>query len=134
MSPHFLFRIEQPGSPGEGAEPVPIGAYELASRLSYFLWSSMPDDELFRLAADGSLQKPDVLEAQVRRMLRDAKSRALVANFAVQWLNLAQLDAARPSREVFKDFDSDLRTRHAAGDRALFRVDRARGPQHSRTA
>ena len=109
VSPHFLFRVEQPGNPGEGADPVPISAYELASRLSYFLWSSMPDDELFRLAADGSLQKPDVLEAQVRRMLRDKKSRALVDNFAVQWLNLAQLDAVRPSRKIFKDFDRDLR-------------------------
>ena len=69
----------------------------------------MPDDELFRLASDGSLQKPDVLEAQIRRMLRDKKSRALVDNFAVQWLNLAQLDAARPSRKIFQDYDRDLR-------------------------
>jgi hypothetical protein len=109
VSPHFLFRVEQPGNPGEGADSVPINSYELASRLSYFLWSSMPDDELFRLASDGSLQKPDVLEAQVRRMLRDKKSRALVDNFAVQWLNLAQLDAARPSRKTFQDYDRDLR-------------------------
>ncbi len=109
VSPHFLFRVEQPGNPGEGADSVPISSYELASRLSYFLWSSMPDDELFRLASDGSLQKPDVLEAQVRRMLRDKKSRALVDNFAVQWLNLAQLDAARPSRKTFQDYDRDLR-------------------------
>jgi hypothetical protein len=109
VSPHFLFRVEQPGSPGEGTDPVPIGPYELASRLSYFLWSSMPDDELFRLASDGSLEKPDVLEAQVRRMLVDKKSRALVDNFAVQWLNLTQLDAARPSQRVFEDYDRDLR-------------------------
>jgi hypothetical protein len=109
VSPHFLFRVEQPGNPGEGADPVPISSYELASRLSYFLWSSMPDDELFRLASGGSLQKPDVLEAQVRRMLRDKKSRALVDNFAVQWLNLAQLDAVRPSRKIFQDYDRDLR-------------------------
>ncbi len=109
VSPHFLFRVEQPGNPGEGVDPVPLSAYELASRLSYFLWSSMPDDELFRLASDRSLQKPDVLEAQVRRMLRDKKSRALVDNFAVQWLNLTQLDSARPSRHVFEDYDRDLR-------------------------
>ena len=109
VSPHFLFRVEQPGSAGEGGEPVSISPYELASRLSYFLWSSMPDEELFRLAADGSLLKEDVLRAQVGRMLHDPRSRALVANFAVQWLNLAQLDAARPSLRVFKDFDSDLR-------------------------
>jgi hypothetical protein len=109
VSPQFLFRIEQPGIPGEGTGPVAIGPYELASRLSYFLWSSMPDDELFRLASDGSLLKRDVLEAQVGRMLRNAKSQALVANFAVQWLNLTQLDAARPSRRVFEAFDSELR-------------------------
>ncbi len=109
VSPQFLFRIEQQGSPGEGTDPVAIGAYELASRLSYFLWSSMPDDELFRLASDGSLLKRDVLEAQVGRMLRDAKSQALVANFAVQWLNLTQLDAVRPSRRVFEAFDRELR-------------------------
>ncbi len=109
VSPHFLFRIEQPGNPSEGADPLPIGAYELASRLSYFLWSSMPDEELFRTAADGSLLKQDVLEGQVRRMLRDPKAQALVANFAVQWLNLALLDAANPNRKIFKDFDRDLR-------------------------
>ena len=109
VSPHFLFRVEQLGVRGEGAEPVPIGAYELASRLSYFLWSSMPDQELFGVAADGSLLKRDMLEGQVRRMLRDARSQALVANFAVQWLNLTQLDAANPNRRIFKDFDRDLR-------------------------
>ncbi|HXY32915.1 MAG TPA: DUF1592 domain-containing protein, partial [Planctomycetaceae bacterium] len=109
VSPHFLFRVEQPGSPAEGKGPVPIGSFELASRLSYFLWSSMPDDELFRLAADGSLQRPDVLASQVRRMLKDAKSQSLVTNFAAQWLNLALLDLARPSSKVFEAFDSDLR-------------------------
>jgi hypothetical protein len=109
VSPHFLFRIEQPGVPDEGAAPVPIGACELASRLSYFLWSSMPDEELFRAAADGSLLKQDMLEGQVRRMLRDPKSQALVANFAVQWLNLGQLDGANPNRKLFKEFDRELR-------------------------
>jgi mono/diheme cytochrome c family protein len=109
VSPDFLFRIEQPGKPSEGQNPVPIGAFELASRLSYFLWSSMPDDELFRLAADGTLSRPDVLAAQVRRMLKDPKSQALVANFGAQWLNLGLLDLARPNQRVFKDFDSDLR-------------------------
>ncbi len=108
VSPHFLFRVEQPGSPTEGKDPVPIGAFELASRLSYFLWSSMPDDELFRAAADGSLQRPDVLAAQVRRMLKDEKSRALVSNFAAQWLNLGLLDLARPNPKVFDAFDGEL--------------------------
>jgi hypothetical protein len=109
VSPHFLFRVEQPGSAAEGNDPVPIGAFELASRLSYFLWSSMPDDELFRLAADGTLTHPDVLAAQVRRMLKDEKSQALVANFAAQWLNLSLLDLASPNPRVFKDFDGELR-------------------------
>jgi hypothetical protein len=109
VSPRFLFRVEQPGSLAEGDQPVPIGAFELASRLSYFLWSSMPDDELFRLAADCTLQRPDVLEAQVRRMLKDDKSQALVANFAAQWLNLGLLDLASPNPRVFKSFDNDLR-------------------------
>ncbi|HEV3300552.1 MAG TPA: DUF1592 domain-containing protein, partial [Planctomycetaceae bacterium] len=109
VSPHFLFRVEQPGTPTEGKDPVPIGAFELASRLSYFLWSSMPDDELFRLAADGTLTRPDVLAAQVGRMLKDQKSQALVANFAAQWLNLGLLDLARPSPKFFEPFDSNLR-------------------------
>jgi hypothetical protein len=109
VSPQFLFRIENQKRPGEGTGPVAIGAFELASRLSYFLWSSMPDDELFRLASDGSLLKQDVLEAQVRRMLRDAKSQALVTNFAAQWLNLTQLDTVSPSRRVFEAFDKELR-------------------------
>jgi hypothetical protein len=109
VSPHFLFRIEQPALPTEGPDPVSIGPFELASRLSYFLWSSMPDDELFRVAVDGSLKQPDVLATQVRRMLKDEKSRALVDNFAAQWLNLGLLDLARPSARVFEAFDSDLR-------------------------
>jgi hypothetical protein len=88
---------------------VPISDFELASRLSYFLWSSLPDDELFRLAADGKLAHRDVLTAQVRRMLKDPRSQALVTNFAAQWLNLGLLDLARPSPRVFATFDTDLR-------------------------
>ena len=87
------------GQSGRGSRPVPITAYELASRLRIFCGAACRTRSCSALAADGSLLKPDVLEAQVRRMLRDPKSRALVANFAVQWLNLAQLDAVRPSRE-----------------------------------
>ena len=88
VSPHFLFRVEL------DPESLPAGSiralsdYELASRLSYFLWSSMPDDELFAAAAAGTLHQPAVLTAQARRMLADAKSRALVDNFAGQWLQL----------------------------------------------
>src|SRR6266571_2855589 len=85
----------------------PIDEYALASRLSYFLWSSMPDDELFAEAGRGSLRKN--LEAQVRRMLKSPKSRALVENFADQWLQIRNLSLVSPAREVFPSFDEELR-------------------------
>jgi hypothetical protein len=109
VSPHFLFRVEQSGDPSEGTAPMPVGVYELASRLSYFLWSSMPDEHLFRLASDGSLARPEVLRPEILRMLRDSKSQALVTNFGGQWLNLTQLATARPSPEVFGRFPNELR-------------------------
>src|SRR5438128_361442 len=86
-SPHFLFRVEVDRNRRPGAI-YPISEYELASRLSYFLWSSMPDDELLRLAGAKNLRKADNLEHQVRRMLADPKARALTENFAGQWLQL----------------------------------------------
>jgi len=110
VSPHFLFRVEDqadPDSAGDGA--VPVGDYELASRVSYFLWSSMPDEELFELAAKGKLQDPKVLEEQVLRMLQDPKSQALVENFASQWLNLRNLDQVSPDPKRFPEFDGELR-------------------------
>ncbi|MEX2288490.1 MAG: DUF1592 domain-containing protein [Planctomycetaceae bacterium] len=85
VSPTFLYRIEQPG-PGD--EQQPVSNWELASRLSYFLWSSQPDDELSRLAASGRLSDPDILAEQSRRMLRDAKARRLATEFACQWLHI----------------------------------------------
>jgi hypothetical protein len=91
-SPHFLYRIEQP-SPGP--DSAPVSDWELASRLSYFLWSSPPDDELRRAAAEGALGKPDVLIAQTRRMLADARVRNLAVEFGCQWLSVrdfAKLD------------------------------------------
>ncbi len=108
ISPHFLFRIEKDnGAAKEDAQA--ISQHELASRLSYFLWSSMPDDELFSLADKGDLGKPDVLARQVRRMLRDGKSRALVENFGGQWLELRKLESVKPDRKRFPDFDEYLR-------------------------
>ena len=86
-----------------------IGDFELASRLSYFLWSSMPDDELWRAALDGSLRSADTLEKQVRRMLRDPKAHALVENFAGQWLQLRNLRSLNPDRGRFPSFDDKLR-------------------------
>jgi len=102
-SPYFLFRIEK--DPPEGI--APIDEFELASRLSYFLWSSLPDDELFKLATENKLRTHQ--EEQVRRMLKDPKARALIENFAEQWLCLGALKSASPDPKLFPDFDEALR-------------------------
>ncbi|MES1262114.1 MAG: DUF1592 domain-containing protein, partial [Acidobacteriota bacterium] len=107
VSPDFLFRIEK--NPPAAADSVPVTQNELASRLSYFLWSSMPDDELLRVAETGALRRPEVLEAQVRRMLKDPKANALVENFAGQWLELRRLESAVPDRDKFPQFEEYLR-------------------------
>ena len=109
VSPQFLFRIERDPKPDDPGEIHPISEHELASRLSYFLWSSMPDDELFRCADDQTLRKPGVLEVQVRRMLADPRSRALGENFAGQWLQLRNLDLVKPDPDRFPEFDEELR-------------------------
>src|SRR5262249_30256167 len=97
------------GHRAPGAAPKAIGPYELASRLSYFMWSSMPDDELLGCADRGTLRKPEVLGAQVRRMLKDPKARALVENFGGQWLELRKLESVKPDRRRFPEFDDYLR-------------------------
>jgi hypothetical protein len=108
VSPDFLFRIEK--SRTASRAPVEsVNPFELASRLSYFLWSSMPDDELLRAAGTGSLRKPEVLQAQVKRMLKDPKANALVENFAGQWLELRRLESAAPDRDKFPGFEDYLR-------------------------
>ena len=107
VSPHFLFRVE--ADPAEGESPRQLNDYELATRLSYFLWSSMPDQTLFSLAEKRALQIDGVLEGQVLRMLRDRKAQALVENFAGQWLNLRKLDQVQPDPERFPAFDKELR-------------------------
>jgi mono/diheme cytochrome c family protein len=109
VSPGFLFRVETDAQPNDPMVERPVTDYELASRLSYFLWSSMPDEELFQLAERGELRQPDVLKRQVARLLKDSKSRALVDNFAGQWLNLQMLDEMTPDPNVFPDFDVELR-------------------------
>ncbi len=106
VSPYFLFRMEH--DPASGGEHR-ISDYELASRLSYFLWSSMPDAELFRLAKEGKLHDPAVLTQQVTRMMKDLKSDALVENFGGQWLQTRNLDALKPDPDKFPAFNSDLR-------------------------
>jgi mono/diheme cytochrome c family protein len=109
VSPHFLFRIERDADPNNPEAVHPITPHELATRLSYFLWSTMPDDELSRQADSGELRKPAVLEAQVKRMLRDPKSSELAENFAGQWLMLRTLTMVQPDRQAFPKFDAPLR-------------------------
>jgi hypothetical protein len=109
VSPQFLFRVERDpaGVPADTAYRV--SNLELASRLSFFLWSSIPDDELLDAAVAGKLHDPAVLTRQVRRMLADSRSRALVNNFASQWLHLRNLDSITPDMRLFPDFDDNLR-------------------------
>ncbi|MGH9722955.1 MAG: DUF1592 domain-containing protein [Bryobacteraceae bacterium] len=109
VSPNFLYRIERDQPAPAGRSSVPVNQYELASRLSYFLWSSMPDAELLRVAAQGKLREPAVLDGQVKRMLRDPKSSGLVENFAGQWLQFKNIDVVRPDLERFPVFDEGLR-------------------------
>jgi mono/diheme cytochrome c family protein len=111
VSPKFLFRLELDNSPvntGDGSAPRPIDEFQLASRLSYFLWSTMPDDELMALARRGELTNQ--LDAQVRRMLADPRSRALVDNFAMQWLQLKRLKTFAPDPRQFQSFNENLRS------------------------
>lgn len=109
VSPKFLFRVEgQPEDVAPGA-PYRVSDIDLASRLSFFLWSSVPDEALMELATAGRLSNPEVLEAQVRRMLGDPRSRALVENFGGQWLYLRNMPAVAPDATQFPDFDDNLR-------------------------
>ena len=108
-SPEFMFRFEREPAALKPGESYRVGDVELASRLSFFLWSSIPDDELMKLAAAGRLKDPAVLEQQVRRMLADPRSEALVSNFAGQWLYLRNLQSLSPALEEFPDFDDNLR-------------------------
>ncbi len=110
ISPHFLFRIESGrggGRRGDSGPVQPISEFQLATRLSYFLWSTMPDDELFREATAGTLRKN--VAAQVSRMLRDPKARALVDNFCTQWLEIRRLKEITPDAKRFPAFDDELR-------------------------
>lgn len=103
VSPNFLFLVE------ESRPERRLSDYELATRLSYFLWSSMPDAELFRVAQEGKLNEPATLKAQVARMLQDAKAEALVDSFAVQWLGVRRVNDLTPDSKTFNNWDNDLR-------------------------
>lgn len=114
VSSQFLFRVEidprfEKRDPKAKARSHPINEFELASRLSYFLYSSIPDDELWQLATKGKLREGDNLEKQVRRMLRDPKAKALVENFGDQWLQIRNLKTVSPDRKQFPGFDEPLR-------------------------
>ncbi|HJN42993.1 MAG TPA: DUF1592 domain-containing protein [Vicinamibacterales bacterium] len=107
VNPQFLFRVER--DPDGAARPYRIGGLELATRLSFFLWSSIPDDELLETAIAGRLSDPAELERQARRMLADPRSGNLARNFAGQWLMLRNLDAVSPNPRLYPDFDDNLR-------------------------
>ena len=110
VSPHFLFLQSQTAyDPVSTSDPDPINEFELASRISYFLWSSMPDELLLSVAIQGSLHRRENLRLQVKRMLRDPKARALAQNFASQWLQTRKLKEYTPDPVLFPDFDESLR-------------------------
>jgi mono/diheme cytochrome c family protein len=109
VSPQFLFRIESDPAAAAPGSAHRVTDLELASRLSFFLWSSIPDDELLDIAIAGRLRTPATLEQQVKRMLADRRSETMVTNFAAQWLYLRDIDAKDPDQLLFPDFDETLR-------------------------
>jgi len=109
VSPNFLYRLEDSRPAGGAPGPHPISEHELATRLSYFLWSRMPDDELLSAADRGKLSEPVYFEAQIRRMLADPKARALTQSFAIPWTRLKFFSRARPSTDHFPTFSRKLR-------------------------
>jgi hypothetical protein len=119
MSPNFLFRVEKFPATAASASRK-LSQHELASRLSYFLWSSMPDDALLLAADRGRLARPDVLAAQVRRMLLDPKSQSLVDNFGGQWLQVRKLESVKPDGKRFPEFDEYLRLSMARETQVFF--------------
>jgi mono/diheme cytochrome c family protein len=109
IDPEFLLRVERDPAGAKAGQAYRISDLELASRLSFFLWSSIPDDELIEAAAGGWLREPAMLDRQIGRMLADPRARALVTSFAAQWLHLRNLRAATPDANEFPDFDDNLR-------------------------
>lgn len=120
VSPHFLFRMENDRAPPGSYDVYRITDHELAVRLSYFLWATMPDDKLFAAADAGTLNEPEVLDAEVRRMLADPKAAQLTEHFGMQWLHLNELRRALPSRNAFPSFTQDLKLAMENELRAFF--------------
>ncbi len=119
VSPNFLYLTEENSGPMK-ATASPLNAHQLASRLSYFLWSSMPDAELMALADNGQILKPDVLRKQIDRLLGDSKSNALVTNFAGQWLGLREVGANPPAADLYPQYDRHLETSMVGESEAFF--------------
>lgn len=115
-SPHFLYLVE----PAATAKPAPLNDHQLAARLSYFLWSSLPDDELASLAEKGQLRDPKIRLQQVDRLLADPKVNALIENFAGQWLNLREVGANPPARDLYPQYDRHLETSMVGESEAYF--------------
>jgi Protein of unknown function (DUF1592)/Protein of unknown function (DUF1588)/Protein of unknown function (DUF1595)/Protein of unknown function (DUF1585) len=110
VSPDFLYRtIRAPAKDSRDPNAFPLSDLELASRLSFFLWSQGPDDALLKVATEGKLKRPEVLEAQARRMLADSRASSLVRNFALKWLNVYDLNAVQPDPQLFPSFNDQLR-------------------------
>src|SRR5262249_55241080 len=123
VSPNFLYRVEVDPPDAKGSHPV--SAYELATRLSYFVWSSTPDDDLLARAEDGSLVEPEVFASQLERVLAHRKADALVDNFAAQWLDTRSLDnpnRAPPDPKAFPAYDDELRQAMIAESLMFFRA------------
>ena len=118
--PEFVFRFETPPANVKPGEAYRLGDLELASRLSFFLWSSIPDDQLLDTAIQGKLHEPAVLDRETRRMLKDPKANALVHNFAGQWLFLRDLKSTNPDSREFPDFDDNLRQSFSRETEMLF--------------
>jgi mono/diheme cytochrome c family protein len=109
VSPDFMYRAIRGTQPPKAGAPQSLTEYELATRLSFFLWNTGPDEELFKLAASRDLSKPAVLDAQVTRMLADPKASTLASNFAMKWLGLDRLDGFKPDTQIYTNFSDDLR-------------------------
>ena len=133
-SPQFVFRFESEPSAEAETGVFRVDDLALASRLSFFLWSSIPDEELLTVAEAGRLSEPDELARQLDRMLTDPKSWALVENFAGQWLYLRNLEGRTPDPLTYSDWDDNLRPLDAPRDRAVLQQHPARGQERARSA